>query len=84
MVRPWSLVTSRRVPFGRPCDDVLSEPQLRSPRAEIEHRLRHVRVAPLIGADTVRMPEPEQYGELLRVSEVFRPNGWGHSQSLQA
>ena len=65
-------------PHLRPRSHMWAKPELGSSGPEIEHGPRHVRISPLIGADTVGMAEPEQCRELLCICKVFGADCRGH------
>jgi len=64
--RPGSI----RHPLLVPGDDLAAQPQLRASSTSLVDRLGHVYVAPLILVDSIRMREPEQVGDFMRVDEI--------------
>ena len=82
---PMSLLAGTRVllPSPSPRFDLWSQPELAAALPKVHDRSGHIRVAVLVGADAVRLAQPQDFGHGSGVDEVFAADGRGHSQSLR-
>lgn len=70
---------SARCLLGRPAFHLGSQPELHAARSQIEHRLWHVGVPPLILGDGVAVSEPEDFRNALCVEEILGVDFRGHA-----
>jgi hypothetical protein len=82
---PMSLLAGRRVLLPSPCPsfDLWSEPELAAALPQVHDRSGHIRVAVLIGADAVRLAQPQDFGHGSGIDEVLAADGRRHRQSLR-
>ena len=71
--------SSARFLVGSPAFHLGSQPELHAARSQVEHRLRHVGVPPLILGDGVAVSEAKDFGNALCVEKILGVDLRGHA-----
>lgn len=78
----WESTPSTWASFRQPFLDLLADPEPGATPSKIDYRPRHIRVAPLIGADAVAVGETEDHCHLFSVDQILGVYAGSHeSQS---